>query len=74
MHGQAFFNEHVNLPDGILRWTRDVSNETQYGVKDWGNIDQWTWWYFRSYGFALFLRANFLPCGTLFLGVVIIMK
>ena len=32
------FNEHINLPNGILGWTRDVSNETQYGGEDWGNM------------------------------------
>ena len=35
---QAFFNESVNLPNGILRWTRDVSNETQYGRERLGGI------------------------------------
>ena len=65
------FNEYVNLTNGILRWTRDVSNETQYGRERLGEYDQWPWWYFRPYGFALFLRTNFLPCGALFLGIVI---
>ena len=27
----SFFNESVNLLNGILRGARDVSNETQYG-------------------------------------------
>ena len=68
---QAFFNESVNLPNGILRRARDVSNETQYGRERLGEYDQWPWWYFRPYGFTVFLRTNFLPCGALFLGIVI---
>ena len=67
----SVFNESVNLLNGILRWTRDVGNETQYGCERLGEYDQWPWWYFRSYGFALFLCTNFLPCGALFLGVVV---
>ena len=46
---QAFFNEHINLPNGILGWTRDVSNETQYGRERLGEYDQRSWRYFRSY-------------------------
>ena len=65
------FNEHVNLPNGILGWTRDVSNETQYGRERLGEYDKRPWWYFRPYGFTVFLRTNFLPCGALFLGIVI---
>ena len=66
----SLFNESVNLLNGILRWTRDVGNETQYGRKRLGEYDQWPWWDFRSYGFALFLCTNFFPCGALFLGLV----
>ena len=65
----SVFNESVNLLNGILRGTRDVGNETQYGRKRLGKYDQWPWRDFRSYGFALFLSTNFLPCGTLFLGL-----
>ena len=32
------FNESVNLPNGILRRARDVSNETQYGRERLGNM------------------------------------
>ena len=70
MHGKPF-NESVNLPNGILRRARDVSNETQYGRERLGEYDQWPWWYFRSNGSTLFLRTYFLPCGALFLGIVI---
>ena len=67
----SLFNESVNLLNGILRGARDVGNETQYGSERLGEYDQWPWWDFRSNGFALFLRTNFLPCGALFLGIVI---
>ena len=65
------FNEYVNLPNGILRWTRDVSNETQYGRERLGEYDQWPWRDFRPNGFTVFLRTYFLPCRALFLGIVI---
>ena len=41
------------------------------GVKDWGNMISGHGGIFRSNGFTLFLRTYFLPCGALFLGIVI---
>ena len=68
---QAFLMSILICLMGFLGGLVMSAMKRSMGVKDWGEYDQRSWRYFRSYGFALFLRTNFLPCCALFLGLVI---
>ena len=67
---QAFLMSLLICLMGFLGGLVMSAMKRSMGVKDWGEYDQWPWWYFRPYGFTVFLRTNFLPCGALFLGIV----